>query len=222
MEAETAKGADGSQRASLVRAHNALSGILNHDQVVLAGDVDNGVHLACDACIVNGNDHAGLIGDRCLDLLLVDVHRVRSDVNEDERRTHGLEGRRGRGEREAGENDLVPRLKVAEDSRHLEGIGAGSGKKYLLGVEALLHPRVALAREGSVAANLMVDLGGLPDVVHLGPHIGRNIEVDQGALHKRDALLSSNNYSEYRFSVCGPSKPASIAPLNKNGINESL
>ena len=61
-----------------------LGGILDHHQVVAAGNVHDGVHLTGDTGVVHGDDDPRLIGDGLLDLRLVDVHRIGADVHKDE------------------------------------------------------------------------------------------------------------------------------------------
>ena len=181
VEAVAPEVSDGSEGTALVRAHDALCGILDHDEVVTACDVDDGVHLAGHAGVVHRNNHAGAVGDGRLNLRLVDIHRVRADVDKDELSADRHESRRSAREGEAGKDHLVAGLKAAEVRCHLERIGSGGCEQDLLGVEALLHPGVALARERAVSADLVVNLGGLADVIHLGAHIGRYVKVDHRA-----------------------------------------
>ena len=181
VEAVAAEVSDSSEGTALVRAHDALGSVLNHDKVVATGDVDDGVHLAGHAGIVHRHNHARSIGDGRLDLRLVDVHRVRADVDKDELSADRDESRRSARESKARKDHLVAGLKATEVGRHLERIGSGGGQQDLLCVEALLHPGVALARERAISANLVVNLGSLADVIHLGAHIGRYVEVDHRA-----------------------------------------
>ena len=173
--AEVAKRAKG---PAPVRAHDALGGVLHDHEVVPARNPDDLVHLTRDTRVVDRHDHPGPLGDGMLDLGLVQVEGVRADVYEHECRSLGHErGRRGR-EGKARQDDLITRPQSTERRRHLEGRSATSGEERLLGTKALLHPGVALTREGSVPTDLAIDLCRLAHVAHLGTDVGRNVEVD--------------------------------------------
>ena len=96
---------------------------------VPSGQVEDRVHLAADAGVVNGDNGPGARGDQALKLALVQVQRVRPDVDE-----HGLgaaqdEGVGGGHEGERRHDHLVAGLDVEQQGRHLQRVRAGSGEQ---------------------------------------------------------------------------------------------
>ena len=177
VEGVAAEITDGAQRLALVAAHDALRRVLDDLEVMAAGNVHDGVHLAGDTGVVHGDDDPGLIGDGLLDLRLVDVHRVGADVHKDELRPGQHSGGGGAGEGVAGQNDLVTGVNVAQQHGHIQRRSAAGGQQDLLGVEALLQPGVALLGKGAVAADFM-RVDGLLDVVELVAHAGWYVKRD--------------------------------------------
>lgn len=148
-----------------------------------ARDVHDRVHLAGDAGVVHRHDHAGAIRDRSLDFGLVEVHGVGAHVDEDEARALRHErGRRG-GERVARQDDLVARLEVAQDRRHLERARATRREQRLGAAGLSLEPFVAALGERAVAADLAV-LGRLLDVAYFGPHVRGDVELDHACFFR--------------------------------------
>ena len=179
MERVAAKVANGAQRFALVTAHDALGRILDHHQVVAAGDVHDGVHLAGHTGVVHGDDDLGLVGDGGFDLGLVDVHRVGAHIHKHQLGPgqHGSGG--GAGEGEAGQDDLVTGVNIAQQHGHIQSGGAAGGQQHFLGVEAFFHPAVAHLGKGTVAADLM-GIDGLFDIFQLVPNAGGHIKRDHG------------------------------------------
>ena len=177
MERVAAKIANGTQCLALVAAHHALGGILDHHQVVAAGNVHDGVHLAGDTGVVDGHDNLGLVGDGLLDFLLVNVHRVGAHVHKDELGPGQHGGSGGAGEGEAGENDLVAGLDVAQQHGHVQRSGAAGSQQHLLGVETLFQPGIALFGESAVAADL-VRVDRLFDIFEFIAHAGGHVKRD--------------------------------------------
>ena len=127
---------------------------------------------------MHGYDHTGAVGDGGLDFGLVDVHGVWTYVHEDELCAHKHKGRcRGR-EGVAGKDDLVPRLKVAQEGSHFQGGGAAGGQKGFLRSKALLYPLVAALCEGAVAGNLAVGLYCFMHICEFRTNVWGLIEVD--------------------------------------------
>ena len=83
MEGKAAEVTDRSERMALVGGKNALRIVLDNRQVMPLCDVHNGIHLAGDTCIMNHRDCFRFGGDGILDLLLIDIHGVRTDIDED-------------------------------------------------------------------------------------------------------------------------------------------
>ena len=154
VERIAAEVADRAERPPLVRRHDALRGILDDEQMVAARDVHDRVHLAGHASVMHGHDDARALRDGRLDEALVDVHRVGAHVNEDESRPAQRERVRRRRERERRQDDLVARMDVSEDGRHLERVRPRRREQDPLRAEALLHPRAAFLAIREVAADL--------------------------------------------------------------------
>ena len=163
VEGVAAEIADRAQRASLVEGHDALRRVLDDLQAVPRGDVEDRVHLAGDAGVVYRHDGPRAVRDSGLDLLLIEVHRVRADVDEDRRRVREHDGRRRAGERKARDNDFVPFLQSAQKRRHLQRRRAARRKECLLRAETLLDKLMAFFCELTVAADL-VCVDGLFDI----------------------------------------------------------
>ena len=142
-----------------------------------AGDLEDGLHVGGDAGVVDGDDGAGAFGDRFFDQALVDVEGVGADVDETDARPAQGEGVGGGDEGVGRHDDLVARLEVAEDGRHLERGGAGVGQQHLAGAEAFFHPGVALLRELAVACEVAAE-DRLGDVVLLLADDERAVEGD--------------------------------------------
>ena len=144
-----------------------------------AGNVHDGVHLAGDTGVVHGHNDLGLVGDGGFDLGFINVHRIGADIDKHQLGPgqHGSGG--GAGEGEAGQNDLVTRVNIAQQHGHIQSGGAAGGQQYFLGVEAFLNPRIALLGKGTVAADLM-GVDGLFDIFQLVPNAGGHIKRDHG------------------------------------------
>ena len=176
MEGVAAEVADRAEGLAIVACHDALRRVLNDQQLMAAGDVHDRVHLTGHAGIVHDADDLRLLGDGALDKSLVNVHRVRADVDKHELCPGEDEGVCGAGEGEAREDDLVPRLKAAQECCHIKSGAAARGEEHLLRVKALFEPCVALLGKAAVAADL-VRGDGLLDIFHFVPGAGRHIEV---------------------------------------------
>ena len=155
MEGVAAEVADGAQGAALVGGHDALRRVLDDLEAVAGGNVHDGVHLAGDAGVVDGHDGAGPVGDGVLELCLVDVHGIRTDVDKDGGRAGQDDGGGGAGEVERGR--------------------PAGGQQGLLGAEPLLEKGVALFGELAVAADL-VGVDGLLHICQFCPDKRRNIK----------------------------------------------
>ena len=82
MEAEAADMANGAQCLAFVGRHHTLRGVFHHEQVIFLRQRHDGIHLAGNAGIVHWHNRAGFIGDRRFDFGFVDVHGVRTQVDE--------------------------------------------------------------------------------------------------------------------------------------------
>ena len=170
----------GPQGPALVGCHDSLSGIFYHQQAVLMGDLADALHVACHSGVVHHHDHPRAIGDGSLDLVLVQIHGVRTYVHEHQLGTGEHESGGSGAEGVAGKDDLIPWLQVAQKGRHLKGRGAAGGQKHLLSAEALLQPGAAFLGKGAVSADLAHFLHALTHIFQLGAHVGRLVEGNHG------------------------------------------
>ncbi len=166
MERVAAQISDGSQRSPFVGGHHPLGCVFDHQQVMVAGDRHDRVHLASHTGVVDRHDCLGAGCDRCLDQPFVDVEGVFADVHEDRHPPTEHEGI-GRGhESVGGHDDLIPRLDVGQDGGHLQCCRAGVGEQGLVAAGLFLQPSVALLGEVAIACQLAAGMG-LRDVMEL-------------------------------------------------------
>ena len=179
MERIAAEITDGAQRFAFILAHHALRRVFHHHQTMAMGNIHDGIHLAGHTGVVHHHQHLGLIGDGCLDLGLVNIHRIGADVHKHQLGT-GQHRRGGRaGKSIAGQDHFVPGLQPAEQHCHIQRRGAAGGQQHLLGSKPLFHPSITFFRKGTVAADFM-RIDGLFDIVDLVPDTRRNIKRNHG------------------------------------------
>ena len=80
METVAAKIADRSKSLAVAICLHALCGILNNFEVVFLRKFHDLVHLTAHTCIVDRNNRPGLVCDRLLDQVLIDIHGIRTDI----------------------------------------------------------------------------------------------------------------------------------------------
>ena len=125
------------------------------------------------------------VGDRRLDLPLVEIERIGPDVHEHRPRAAQHEGIGRRDERERRHDDFVAGLEIDEQRRHLERGRARMCQEHLGGADAPLEPGLALLREAPVSGELA---GGhsLLDVRELRAGQVGTIERDHGSSSEID------------------------------------
>jgi hypothetical protein len=120
-----------------------MRGVLHHRKTVALGNFPDTVHLAGDACVVHDENRLGSRRYRSLDERLIEVEGVAAHVDEDWNGTPLHDRIGGRGKRERGHDDLVPRLQLAEDCSHFErGCARGNEQSHWTG-QRLLQPALA-------------------------------------------------------------------------------
>ena len=183
MEALGGQAPKGPQRAALVGAEEAVGVVLDHGYAVPAGDLEDGVHLAGHAGIVHGHHGPGAGRDERLELRLVQVEGVGTDVDEDRAGTaeHERVHRGHEGERR--HNDLVAWPDVQEQRGEFEGVRAGRREQDLRHAQRLFEERVAAARIGPVPGDVAL-LEGVGHVAHLGADEARLVEGDPVRAHR--------------------------------------
>ena len=176
MKRIAAKIADGSECSSLIGAHDALCRILHHGQMMSFRNLQNRVHFTGNSRIMNRSDRPCFIGNGILQKRLIQIHRIRTNVNKDRYRALQDECIRSRAEGVARHDDLLPWLNVRKMCRHLKCGGAARCHQAPGGSGFFFHPGLALLRKRPVSADLMIDLAGLLQIFHLMSDIRRNIK----------------------------------------------
>ena len=134
-----------------------------HDlEVVLSGDVQDGVHLDRMAELVGHHDRLRPGGHAAADVVGVDVARVGLAVGEHRHRAQREQRRDGRQERVRRHDHLVPRLEADAEERRVQSAGAGVDRDTVPAAEeggelVLELPQFAVAAVvGGGAAGLQV------------------------------------------------------------------
>ena len=164
MEAVAAKIADRSKGFSLVVRAHALCRILYNLQVMAFCNIHDGIHFTGNARIVNRNNRFCFFGDGILNLGLVDVHCIRTDIHVDDFCSAQNEGICSGNKRVGRHDHFVARLNLRQVSCHFQCMGAGCRKHRMFYVEIVLHPGRTFLRKRTVAAQLVVFLCRLADV----------------------------------------------------------
>ena len=175
MEAEAANMADSAERPAFIGRHHALSSILHHKQIMLAGDSHNGVHLAGHAGVVDRYNRAGFLGDGRFNQRFIDIHGIATNINEDDFRAAQHKGVGGGDEGIARHNHFIARLNIQQQRGHFQRSGAGWRQQRFRGAETLLHPLLAAAGKTAIAAQLAAPHRGL-HIIKLGTHHRRRVK----------------------------------------------
>ena len=154
MKAERGRGAEAPERSPAIAAEQSLRGVLDDRGAGPARDVQQRIHLATDAGVVNGNDRARPRRDQSLNRRGIDVERIGPYVGKDGRSAVNDEGVRGRDEGIGRENDFVARLEIEKERRKLERVGARGRQEDLRDAQQFLEQLLALLREGAVAGRM--------------------------------------------------------------------
>ena len=148
--------------------------------MMAAGDVHDGVHLAGHTGVMNHADAGGLIGDGSFNFGLVDVHGVGTDVHIHHLRPPLHKSVGGGDKGEGGQDDLIPRLNVAQQRRHLQRTSARGGQQRFGRARPLLQPLMALLGKGAVPTQLVVG-DGLSQILRLPA--GRRWDIEGNVPH---------------------------------------
>ena len=144
--------ADGAQCLAFVGRHHALRGVFHHEQVIFLRQRHDGIHLAGNAGIVHWHNRAGFIGDRRFDFGFVDVHGIRTQVDEHHFGAAQHKGVGGGNEGKTRHDHFVTRLYIQQDGGHFQRRGAGRRQQHFRAAETLFHPLLAAAGKAAVAA----------------------------------------------------------------------
>ena len=192
MKAHGAERAEAPQRTPAVAGEESLRRILDHQQPVTAGNVEDRIHLAADAGVMHRHDRPGARRDRRFDQRFVEVGGIGADV--DKYRGGAAEDERigRRDERERRHDDFVAGADLGEQGRHLERRRAGMGEQHLLDAQPLCQPGVTAGGKRTVAGEVPIR-DRLTDVIKLAAVDERNVERNMRHVHApgRRATTSS-------------------------------
>ena len=172
---------DGSERLAFVIGIDGLSCVLHHQQVVLLCNFHDTVHVASDTGIMDGDNDLRPRRYQGLDLLRINVGITLHTVGEDNLRPMADESQSGRHESITGNNDLVTRLDIAQDSSHLQGVGAAGRQQAFLEAVFLFKEPLAALGELTVATQFAVIHG----LIHIMGFLSGKMGLVKGDLHNQ-------------------------------------
>ena len=144
MERERSEMADRSELAALVFTAERVRCVLKHNNIMLSGQLHDGVHVDGIAADVHGHDHLRLVGDLSGHVGRVHVERARVNVGKDDLAADGQRIRH-RGSKGDGRNDdLIAGLEAGVFARDFKARGAVGQKCTALGLEVLIAHRLGL------------------------------------------------------------------------------
>ena len=174
-EAEAADEPESAAPLATPRSPRRMGGILDHEEVVPAGDLPHGLHVAGETAVVEDDDGLRPGPDRGFEVRRVEVEVVRADdVAEDRRRTRVRDRVRGGHEVERREHDLVSRADTGREQREVKRSRSVRDRQGELDADEL----------GELALELL-DLrphappAGLDDVVHSRPQLIVDLHVGE-------------------------------------------
>ena len=197
------------ERSSAVGAEQAVGVVLDHLEPVPVRDRQDRVHLAADTRVVHGKDGPRPGRDQRLQETLVEVERVRTDVDEDRARPAQHDRVRRGDEGERRHDHLVARTEVEEQGGELERRRAGRRQQHPAGSEQVLEHSAALLGEHAVAGDAARS-HRLLDVADLVPGQTGAVERDAVAGHAFLLVPSRQRHASVRRSRApdrGPEYP---------------
>ena len=130
--------ADGAGVAAVVRRHVRLGAVLDHEQVVLAGQFHDRTHHRRVALQVHHHDGNGAFGDAGLYGLSGDDARERVYVGENRHGKLVENGDDAADVRNRRDDNFVPRVRAYRQHAHVQRGGAGGAGDRMLDTEGLL------------------------------------------------------------------------------------
>ena len=127
MKTVTSKISDCSQCFPLIISIHPLGCILNHFQVIFPGNRHNLIHGTGYTGIMYRNDCLCFIRNRCFNLCLINIHRIRPDIYKYTGCTTQYKCIRRRHKCIRGHDHFVSRLDICQICRHLKCMCTGSG-----------------------------------------------------------------------------------------------
>src|SRR6266850_1619163 len=107
VKAQGSQATQGTQRPAPISAEQTVRVIFDHRHAVPLGNIENGVHLAADAGVMNDHNGPGTRRDETFQMRLIKIKRVRPDVYKDGPSTAQDESINGGNERERRDDYLV-------------------------------------------------------------------------------------------------------------------
>ena len=173
---------DAAQRPALVARIDRLGRIFNNKKLVSLRDTHNCIHLARHAGVMYNCHCLCTRRDRVLYLCFVDIHRIRSNIDEDRRCTTQNKCIGGRHKCIGRHDDFIARFQVQQHGSHFQCASAGVSKQRPARTQCLFEPVVAAPAVFTVAGEMTLEvrIGNVVELV-VG-HIGL-IERDHQRLH---------------------------------------
>ena len=206
MKGETSQMPDGTKGATPLLTDmeglNGLGGILHHQEVVLGGQIHDGIHVAGHAGVVNGDDDLGARRDKCLDGGWVNVGVGSLNgiaVGKNELGTLAHKGKRGGDEGIGRNDDLITGTNLSQDCGHFQGIGTGSREQSFTKPIALLKEPMTPFCEIVIATQPSSRDGLADELIFLPRQMG---SIEWNGMHGMSLLTSKllfqNLYSRLR------------------------
>ncbi len=195
MEALRAEHAQRAEPTTTVFSEQSVRVVLDDRDPVTAADVEQRVHLAGDAGVVQRDDRLCALRDRALHARLVQIQRVGPHVAEHRLRAAHRVGQRGRDESERGHDHFTLGVATGQEPAHLERVRAVRRQQDLARAQRLLEQLVTGLREVAVARDVPA-LDRLGDVALLVAGEGGLVERDAVGLHRRSTISSSQMWCQ--------------------------
>ena len=154
MKAEGVQLTKTAEPAALIFAEEPVGVIFDDGEAVAAGQVEDRVHFAADASIVDRHDGLSARGQECFESCFVEIQGVRTDIAENRFGAAQDESVDGRDEGEGGHDDFIAGLEFEKKSGHLEGVSAGGSEQGFVNAQFFFEQIMALAGEETITGDM--------------------------------------------------------------------
>src|SRR5262245_43593846 len=130
--------------AASIFSEEPMCVVFYHRHAVTLGDLEDCIHLATDARVVNHHDCTSSRRDQLLGSALVEIQGVRSDVGENRAGAADNKSIDCGDEGIGGHDDFVAGFYVEQEGHHLEGVSARGCEECLRCPQLLLQVHTTL------------------------------------------------------------------------------